>query len=52
MNREQLILSTKYYASLAAAGTFAALTTAFAWLSNRCDDANTFFLSVTARTKG
>lgn len=51
MNREQLISSTKYYASLSAAGVFAALTTAFAWLSNRCDDINTFFTSVSARAR-
>jgi hypothetical protein len=52
MNREQLILSTKRYASLAAAKTCASLATVFTWLSNRCDDANTFFVSIEARNRG
>ena len=49
MNREQLILSIKLYASLGAAKTCASFTTALAWTANRCDDANTYFLALSTK---
>jgi hypothetical protein len=49
MNREQLLLNTKLYASLAAAKTCASFTTALTWIANRCDDANTYFLTLSTK---
>ena len=49
MNREQLLLNTKLYASLAAAKTCASFATAFTWTAGRCDDANTFFLALSTK---
>lgn len=49
MNREHFISTLKHYASLTAAAAFDALRRLFTWLGKRCDDANTYFLSISAR---
>lgn len=49
MNREQILLTVKLYTSLAAAGICASLQSLFTWISNRCDDANTFFTAKSAQ---
>lgn len=49
MTREQFISTFKHYASLSAAAGFDALRRLFTWAAKRCDDANTYFLSISAR---
>jgi len=49
MSNEQLILSTKRYAASGAAMATACFATAFTWLAQRCDDANTYFVGVSTR---
>lgn len=43
MTKDKLVRSTALYASLIAAFTFTALTTIFAWVTNGCAYAESFF---------
>jgi len=49
MNWDQIILTVKLYASLAAAGLCAALRASFTWLATGCDSLHTYFLANSAR---
>lgn len=48
MNSEQILLTVKLYASLAAAGLSAALRASFTWLATGCDTLHTYFISKSA----
>lgn len=49
MNRDQLLTAIKYYASSSAAAGCDALRRLFTWTAERCDDANTYFIAISAR---
>lgn len=49
MNRDQLLTAIKYYASLSAAQVSDALRRLFARAARSCDDANTYFIAISAR---
>ncbi len=51
MNREQILLTVKLYASLAAAGLCAALRASFTWLATGCDSLHTYFVAKSAHCR-
>lgn len=49
MNREQLLTTIAFYASLTCHFVFAALTTLFAWVTRGCEIAETYFETLTEK---
>jgi hypothetical protein len=49
MDKDQLLLNTKLYASSGAAAGCDALRRLFTWAAKCCDEANTYFLALSTK---